>query len=131
VYGGPGGQSFIASAQETTKFTGGPGPLDKASKSDIIKYTVDVNLTGTYISIMGGILSCLTNKSLIDTIMEMLIIKSTKDGVTVDSSQSDIINSLKVNDYIKLSAETNVSVNGIYQIISIGSAKEPWVLKKI
>ena len=92
-------------------------------------YIVNLNMTGEYIAIMDEILSCVTNKSLIDTIMKLLVINASKNGSSI-IDDTDLIK-LMVGDKIRLTAETNSDFNGVYQIISLGSSKEPWVLKKI
>ena len=93
------------------------------------KYMVTVNLIGEYVSIADGILACDKNKSLINTILELLVINATKNGSSL-IDDADLIK-LVVGDKIQLTAETNPVINGVYQIISLGSAKEPWVLRKI
>jgi hypothetical protein len=93
------------------------------------KYTVTVNLTGEYINITNEILSCVENKSLVDSIMKLLVINATKNGSSI-IDDADFINFV-IGDKIRLTAELNFDLNGMYQIISLGSSKEPWVLKKI
>jgi len=82
-------------------------------------YAVCVRLTEQYISLSGNILTCVNNRNLIQTIQKL-------SSNLNDNNLTD----LKVKDLIELTMEEDNSINGIYEIISLGSDREPWVLCK-
>jgi hypothetical protein len=97
-------------------------PIESAEyieSSGQIEYEVLINLSDTYISMKGGVLSCKDNKSLINQLLELV----------PDADHK--IKNLVINQYIKLVAESNSMLNGVYQILSIGSDSVPWVLQRI
>lgn len=75
-----------------------------------------INLDGTYVSLAGDILTCISNESLTTTITKVLKYIPTP---------SDIKNVLQI------ASLADPSNNGYYEIVSMGSDKEPWVLQKI
>ena len=71
-----------------------------------IKLVVTEPLPFTYIQLSGGLLTAKTNGEL-------------SLGALVD-----------VNDYIELRGE-GIGINGIYQVISLGSVDTPWVIRQV
>lgn len=75
----------------------------------------NVNLDGAYTSLAGDILTCLSNECLADTLLRL--------GATVSG--------LCVGDVFQVTSSVDPAVNGYYEIVSLGSDKEPWVLQKL
>jgi hypothetical protein len=82
--------------------------LSKHKTTHKVKYTVKVSLSELCVN-LGNILSSIDNKSLID------VLKIT-----------DVV--LEVGDIIELAFQKDPSLNDFYEIVSIGSSDEPWVL---
>jgi hypothetical protein len=93
---------------EHTLTTGHALNKQKTPQEVEVKYVVKVSLSELCVS-LGNMLSSIDNKSLID------VLKLT-----------DVV--LKVGDIIELTLQKDSNINGLYEIISIGSSDEPWVL---
>lgn len=85
---------------------------------------LSINLDGSYVSLAGDILTCTSNESLSDTIAKIV----SHTGVSTDLSA---VISLAAGNVIQVTSLTDPSNSGYYEIVSIGSDTEPWVLQKI
>jgi hypothetical protein len=89
-----------------------------------VKYEVKVCLNKSYIVLDNNeILSSTSNVSLIDTLKSII----TDDEILKKLSNLTFV----IGDIIELTAEVDTELNQFYEIISVGSTDEPWVLVKI
>ncbi|VBB18956.1 von Willebrand factor A domain-containing protein [Yasminevirus sp. GU-2018] len=106
------GSSNSYSLKESAQVTQGrrqPQPVTHK-----IEYTVNVPLDGVFIG--TDLFSCASNGSLLDLLASLI------DGFNTP---------LKVGDKIQLAGASLASTYGVYEIISLGSVDEPWVLQRL